>query len=56
LILDEIGNRLPHQPHRIKPLFYFFTYRLGKRFSVSAVSDIQPCACEPIDSAVAAEA
>ncbi len=38
LVLDEIGNRLPHQPHRIRPLFYFFTYRLWRRFSVAAVS------------------
>ena len=34
MLLDEIGNRLFSKPHRIKALFYFFTYRLWYRFKV----------------------
>ncbi len=37
LLLDEIGNRLPSVRHRIKAPFYFFTYRLWRRFEVNDI-------------------
>ncbi|MBF0611599.1 MAG: hypothetical protein HQL55_10795 [Magnetococcales bacterium] len=38
LLMDEAGNRLPDNRHRIHPLFYFFTFRLIKGFSTKKIS------------------
>ncbi len=41
LLLDEIGNRLPWEPIRIKWPFYFFSYRLINGFKPDKISSLK---------------
>ena len=38
LLMDEVGNRLPGNRHRISPFFYFFCFRLNKGFQTKKIS------------------
>jgi len=38
LLLDEISNRLPSEPHKLNLFFYFFTFRLLRGFRVNKIS------------------
>ncbi|MBF0212474.1 MAG: hypothetical protein HQM00_02785 [Magnetococcales bacterium] len=38
LLLDEAGNRMPGVRHRIRPLFYFLSYRLWHGFNLRIIA------------------
>lgn len=38
LLMDEVGNRMPWKATRIRPFFYFFTFRLLKGFRRAGIS------------------